>query len=104
MPVCNLIDRLPLFEMQHPTGGAIEAVHEILAHDWRHWHDGCASLPAGTALVRPAAIIAGGLCRSAAGMGAVAKWVFMPSLGLTLISGLLAIAISQPFHNAGWPG
>jgi hypothetical protein len=35
-------------------------------------------------------------------MGAVAKWVFMPSLGLTLIAGLLAIAASPPFHNAGW--
>jgi hypothetical protein len=35
-------------------------------------------------------------------MGAVAKWVFMPSLGLTLIAGLLAIAASPAFHNAGW--
>lgn len=43
-----------------------------------------------------------GYAAARAGMGAVAKWVFMPSLGLTLISGLLAIAISQPFHNAGW--
>lgn len=43
-----------------------------------------------------------GYAAARAGMGAVAKWVFMPSLGLTLISGLLAIAISQPFHDAGW--
>jgi uncharacterized membrane protein len=35
-------------------------------------------------------------------MAAVAKWVFMPSLGVTLISGLLAIAASPAFHNAGW--
>lgn len=35
-------------------------------------------------------------------MAAVAKWIFMPSLGVTLISGLLAIAISPAFHNAGW--
>ncbi len=35
-------------------------------------------------------------------MGAVAKWVFMPSLGVTLIAGLLAIAASPAFHNAGW--
>jgi uncharacterized membrane protein len=34
--------------------------------------------------------------------GAVATWVFMPSLGVTLIAGLLAIAASPAFHNAGW--
>jgi uncharacterized membrane protein len=37
-----------------------------------------------------------------AAMGAVATWVFMPSLGVTLIAGLLAIAASPAFHNAGW--
>lgn len=35
-------------------------------------------------------------------MAAISKWIFMPSLGVTLISGLLAIAISPAFHNAGW--
>ena len=35
-------------------------------------------------------------------LGAVATWVFMPSLGVTLIAGLLAIAASPAFHNAGW--
>ncbi len=35
-------------------------------------------------------------------VGAVATWLFMPSLGLTLIAGLLAIAASPAFHNAGW--
>jgi hypothetical protein len=35
-------------------------------------------------------------------MAAIAKWVLMPSLGATLISGLLAIAITRAFHNAGW--
>jgi uncharacterized membrane protein len=35
-------------------------------------------------------------------MAAAATWVFMPSLGLTLIAGLLAIAASPAFHNAGW--
>lgn len=34
-------------------------------------------------------------------MGAVASWVFLPSLGLTLLAGLLAIA-QRAFHNAGW--
>lgn len=35
-------------------------------------------------------------------MGAVATWIFFPSLGLTLIAGLLAIACSRGYHNAGW--
>ncbi len=35
-------------------------------------------------------------------MSVIATWVFLPSLGVTLISGLLAIAASTPFHNAGW--
>jgi uncharacterized membrane protein len=35
-------------------------------------------------------------------MAAAATWVFMPSLGVTLIAGLLAIAASPAFHNAGW--
>ena len=35
-------------------------------------------------------------------MAAAATWVFMPSLGVTLIAGLLAIAVSPAFHNAGW--
>lgn len=35
-------------------------------------------------------------------MAAVATWVFMPSLGVTLVAGLLAIAASPAFHNAGW--
>jgi uncharacterized membrane protein len=35
-------------------------------------------------------------------MAAAAQWVFMPSLGVTLIAGLLAIAASPAFHNAGW--
>ncbi|UMY19775.1 hypothetical protein MMB17_10975 [Methylobacterium organophilum] len=35
-------------------------------------------------------------------MGAVATWIFFPSLGLTLIAGLLGIAITRAYHNAGW--
>ena len=37
-----------------------------------------------------------------AAMGLIASWVFFPSLGLTLISGLVAIAYSRAYHNAGW--
>lgn len=35
-------------------------------------------------------------------MGAIATWIFLPSLGVTLISGLVAIAYSRGYHNAGW--
>ncbi len=35
-------------------------------------------------------------------MGAVATWIFLPSLGLTLVAGLFAMALSQGYQNAGW--
>ena len=35
-------------------------------------------------------------------MGSIATWIFFPSLGLALISGLVAIAYSMTHHNAGW--
>ena len=35
-------------------------------------------------------------------MGGIATWIFFPSLGLTLIAGLLAIGLNPGFHNAGW--
>ena len=37
-----------------------------------------------------------------ASMAALATWMFLPSLGLCLISGLLSIAVTRAFHNAGW--
>jgi uncharacterized membrane protein len=37
-----------------------------------------------------------------AATGAVATWIFLPSLALTLIAGLLAIAVNRSFHSAGW--
>ena len=40
------------------------------------------------------------LMRSA--MGGVALYIFLPSLGLTLVAGLLAMAINRGYHNAGW--
>ncbi|KQP09831.1 hypothetical protein ASF28_01220 [Methylobacterium sp. Leaf99] len=48
----------------------------------------------------PPAVLAGyALMRGA--MGAVASWIFLPSLALTLLAGLLALA-QRAFHNAGW--
>ncbi len=35
-------------------------------------------------------------------MGAIATYVFFPALGLTLLSGLMSIALSRAFRNAGW--
>ena len=48
----------------------------------------------------PSSLAAYALMRGA--MGAIATWVFFPSLGLTLVAGLLAIALNRGFHNAGW--
>ena len=35
-------------------------------------------------------------------MGGIAKWIFLPSLALTLIAGLLALAVNRAYQNAGW--
>ncbi len=35
-------------------------------------------------------------------MSAICSWLFLPSLGLSLIAGMLAIAFNRGFHNAGW--
>jgi uncharacterized membrane protein len=35
-------------------------------------------------------------------MADVLKWVFLPSMVLTLIAGLLAIAVNYAYHEAGW--
>jgi hypothetical protein len=35
-------------------------------------------------------------------MGTIATWILFPSLGLVLIAGLLAIAYSRIYQNAGW--
>jgi hypothetical protein len=37
-----------------------------------------------------------------AAMAGIARWVFLPSLLLTLVAGLLAMAVNRGFHNAGW--
>ena len=35
-------------------------------------------------------------------MGAVSLYVFLPSVALTLIGGMLSMAITPAFHSAGW--
>jgi uncharacterized membrane protein len=35
-------------------------------------------------------------------IGAIAKWLLLPSLGMVLVSGLLAMAFSGNYYNAGW--
>ena len=37
-----------------------------------------------------------------AAMSGIASWIFLPSLALTLIAGLLAIAVNRAYHSAGW--
>ena len=37
-----------------------------------------------------------------AAMAMVSTWIFLPSLGLSLMAGLLAIAVNRAYHNAGW--
>jgi hypothetical protein len=32
----------------------------------------------------------------------ITTWIFLPSLVLTVISGLLAIAVNPAYHDAGW--
>ena len=35
-------------------------------------------------------------------MGTIATWILLPSLALTLVAGLLAMAASRGYQNAGW--
>jgi hypothetical protein len=37
-----------------------------------------------------------------AGLDLVVRWLIFPSVPLCLCSGLLAMAVHRPFHNAGW--
>ena len=37
-----------------------------------------------------------------AAMSAISTWIFLPSLGLSLIAGLTAIAMTRAYQNAGW--
>jgi hypothetical protein len=48
----------------------------------------------------PTSLVAYASIRGA--MGAIATWIFFPSLGITLIAGLLAIAFNRAYIDAGW--
>ena len=48
----------------------------------------------------PTALAAYAAIRGA--MGALATWVFLPALGLTLVAGLVAMALNNAYQNAGW--
>jgi uncharacterized membrane protein len=40
--------------------------------------------------------------RMRSAMGGIATWIFLPSLALTLIAGLLALAANRAYQDAGW--
>lgn len=40
--------------------------------------------------------------RMRAAMAGIAQWILLPALGLTLVGGLFAMAMTPVFHNAGW--
>ena len=48
----------------------------------------------------PASLSEYALIRAA--MGGVATWIFLPSFGLTLVAGLLAMGINRAYQDAGW--
>ena len=48
----------------------------------------------------PSSLASYALIRGA--MATIANWVVFPSFALTLVPGLLAIAVNRAFHNAGW--
>ncbi len=35
-------------------------------------------------------------------MAEIATWIFFPSFALTLVAGLMAIAVNRAYHDAGW--
>lgn len=50
----------------------------------------------------PAPSALAGYTATRGAMGAVATWIFLPALAVTLMSGLLAMALNRAFLNAGW--
>jgi hypothetical protein len=50
----------------------------------------------------PAPAALAGYAAARGAMGAVATWIFLPALAVTLMSGLLAMAVTRAYLNAGW--
>ena len=48
----------------------------------------------------PASLSEYALMRAA--MGGIATWIFLPSIGLTLVAGLVAMSINRGYQSAGW--
>ena len=53
-------------------------------------------------VLTPASIGAAGYVTLMQAMAKIAAWIIGPSMVLTVIAGLLAIAAHPPFHDAGW--
>ncbi len=53
-------------------------------------------------IVAPAGASVAGQVAITRAMGQIATWVFEPSLALTLVAGLLGIAVTPGYHDAGW--
>ena len=53
-------------------------------------------------ILTPAGVGAAGYVPLMAAMAKIAAWIIGPSMVLTVISGLLAIAAHPPFQDAGW--
>ena len=54
------------------------------------------------ALLAPASAGTAGYAPLMASMAKVAAWIVGPSMVLTIIAGLLSIAVHSPFQEAGW--
>ncbi|MFD1278749.1 hypothetical protein [Methylobacterium goesingense] len=52
--------------------------------------------------VAPPPSALGGYAAARGAMGAVATWIVLPSLALTLVSGLLAMTLNRGLLQAGW--
>ena len=53
-------------------------------------------------ILAPSVIGAAGYAPVVAAMAKIAAWIIGPSVVLTVISSLLAIAVHAPFQDAGW--
>ena len=75
----------------------LKVLHEIAAIGVGGGLAACLVIGATAQLAAPAAFVA---ARQA--IAAIAPYVLVPSLALVLVTGLLAIAATRAFHDAGW--